>query len=279
MLLHKPNTTLVPSFPLERDHLPVLWIPFKFEELGNFCFGCGLLGHDHRNCQDTGVQNFGFFGKWLRVDNDEFQPGINLDNFLNPNQLAVEATPSASRSSIPQNQSSWIQIAKDSWDAMITREERGIRDEPVEVLEQCRTVILHQNDGTYLEKATDVLSKSLVSLNPSPSLVTSQLSRLSLDYNLLGSPNHRSAGPSSTKSTISKISTSQPPNKNSPPPHPLPGSKRKSNHLSPLEPSYTSPKKSKHTFTHTSPKLTRTPSPPLPKHSNLHRKKILQSAS
>ncbi|KAF3946921.1 hypothetical protein CMV_026869 [Castanea mollissima] len=73
---------LVPGFPLERDHLPVLWIPFKFEKLGNFCFGCGMLGHDHRNCQDKGVQvllsegvNFGFFGKWLRADNDEFQPG------------------------------------------------------------------------------------------------------------------------------------------------------------------------------------------------------------
>lgn len=132
---------LVPGFPLERDHLPVLWIPFKFEKLGNFCFGCGMLGHDHRNCQDKGAQvllsegvNFGFFGKWLRADNDEFQPGINLDNLLNPNQLAVEATPSASRPIVPCNQSSWIQTALDSWDAMITREERGIRDEPVGAL-------------------------------------------------------------------------------------------------------------------------------------------------
>ncbi|KAL0000840.1 hypothetical protein SO802_014621 [Lithocarpus litseifolius] len=46
---------LVPGFPLERDHLPVLWIPFKFEKLGNFCFGCGMLGHDHRSCQDKGA--------------------------------------------------------------------------------------------------------------------------------------------------------------------------------------------------------------------------------
>lgn len=221
--------------------------------------------------------NFGFFGKWLRADNDEFQPGINLDNLLNPNQLAVEATPFASRPTVPRNQSSWIPIALDSWDAMITREERGIRDEPVGVLEQFRMETLHQNDGTYLEKATEDLSKSLVSLNPCPTLVTPQLSCSNTDRNLLGSPNHISTGPSSTKPNITKISISQPPNKNSPPPHTRPGSKRKSNHLSPSDSPYTSTKKSKHTFTHTSPKLTNTPSPPFPKHSSPHRKKSLKA--
>ncbi|KAK7827889.1 hypothetical protein CFP56_030797 [Quercus suber] len=46
---------LLPGFPLERDNLPILWIPFKFENLGNFCFGFGLLGHDLRNCLELGV--------------------------------------------------------------------------------------------------------------------------------------------------------------------------------------------------------------------------------
>ena len=40
------NCPLVPGFPLERDHLPDLWIHFKREKLGNFFFGCDLLGHD-----------------------------------------------------------------------------------------------------------------------------------------------------------------------------------------------------------------------------------------
>nr|POE99079.1 hypothetical protein CFP56_56263 [Quercus suber] len=101
---------LVPGFPLERDQLPDLWIPFKFEKLGNFSYGCGMLGHDQRDCPNKGVQlllkegvNFGFYGKWLRADNNEFQPGIKLENLLNPNRLDMEATTSASKSSVPNN--------------------------------------------------------------------------------------------------------------------------------------------------------------------------------
>ena len=65
------NCPLAPGFPLERDHLPELWIPFKYEKLRNFCFGCGLLGHDQRDCQDKGAQLSiqegvtSFFGRWL----------------------------------------------------------------------------------------------------------------------------------------------------------------------------------------------------------------------
>ena len=79
------NCLLVPGFPLERDHLPALWIPFKYEKLGNFYFGCGLLGHDQMDCQDKGAQllikegvTLGFFGRWLRANNDELQPRRKL---------------------------------------------------------------------------------------------------------------------------------------------------------------------------------------------------------
>ena len=200
---------LVPGFPLERDNLPVLWIPFKFEKLGNFCFGCGLLGHDLRNCQDLGVQNSGFFGKWLRADNDEFQPGIKLDDFLIPNRQAMLSTIPNSRPSVLIDQSSRIQIAMVSRNEMITREAHGKREEPVEVLEQCRMVTLLQNDGTSLETVTDVLSKPLVSPIPCSNLVTFQPNRWGPDCYPLDSPIHKRAGPSYTRSNITKRSTSK----------------------------------------------------------------------
>ena len=73
---------LIPRFPLERDGLPNLWIPCKCKKLGNFCFKCGMLGHEHRDYLGSGDQlmrregmEFGIFGKWLRANNSEFQPG------------------------------------------------------------------------------------------------------------------------------------------------------------------------------------------------------------
>ena len=80
------NQPLRTGFPLYRKKLPALWIPFKFEKLGNFCYGCGLLGHDSRECPDGDSHKLGkegemerIYGSWLRAENSEFQPGIDLE--------------------------------------------------------------------------------------------------------------------------------------------------------------------------------------------------------
>ena len=67
------------GFPMERVNLHWLWIPFKFEKLGCFCYGCGTLGHDNLDCLDEKIQKLlkesttsGIYGKWLRAENPKF---------------------------------------------------------------------------------------------------------------------------------------------------------------------------------------------------------------
>ena len=49
------NRPLVIGFPMYRKHLLALWILFKFEKLGNFCYGCGCLAHEIKSCSNVKV--------------------------------------------------------------------------------------------------------------------------------------------------------------------------------------------------------------------------------
>jgi hypothetical protein len=78
--------SLCTRFPMNREKLSTLWIPFKYEKLGNFCYGCGLLGHEVKSCKDGEVEalwkkciTIGVHGNWLRAKSSEFQPGIDLE--------------------------------------------------------------------------------------------------------------------------------------------------------------------------------------------------------
>nr|POF06778.1 hypothetical protein CFP56_60616 [Quercus suber] len=115
---------LVLGFPLERNQLLDLWVPFKYEKLGNFCFGCGLLGHDQKGCRDSGTQriirdgvSFGFFGRWLHADNDEFQSGMILESLLDPDSAGCGGyryEETRDGDSVPSDPPNWIQSAMDS---------------------------------------------------------------------------------------------------------------------------------------------------------------------
>lgn len=86
------NKPLITGFPLARGELPVLWIPFKYEKLGGFCYGCGILGHNVNNCQDEESQRLwkdgatlGIHGNWLKSEVSEFQPVIDLESLHRSN--------------------------------------------------------------------------------------------------------------------------------------------------------------------------------------------------
>ena len=79
-------------FPLDREDqgLHPLWIPFKFEKLGNFCYGFGILGHDIKDCHENEIQKLWkekvtleIHSNWLRSEANEFQPGIDLEELKN----------------------------------------------------------------------------------------------------------------------------------------------------------------------------------------------------
>jgi hypothetical protein len=74
---------LNPGFFLPRPGLNDLWISLKYERLPEFCFSCGVIGHDCRFCGTTQTKlknqygmKFIAFGQWLCSENNLFPPGI-----------------------------------------------------------------------------------------------------------------------------------------------------------------------------------------------------------
>ena len=98
--------------------------------------------------------SFGFFGRWLHADNDEFQSGMNLESLLNSDMLRSGGychEVAGDGASVPSGPPNWIQSAMDSWNAMIAREEKGVRDEVVVCLEQCKPSVPLLIDGVGTE--------------------------------------------------------------------------------------------------------------------------------
>lgn len=57
---------LLSGFWQKRCGLPDVWIDFKYEKLGLFCYKCGRIGYSYRDCKFA--QGNGSFGPWMRAD-------------------------------------------------------------------------------------------------------------------------------------------------------------------------------------------------------------------
>ena len=113
----------------------------------------------------------GFFGRWLRADNDEFQPSKKLGSQV---ELENEESRRVNDSNTGKV-SNWIQENLESWNAMIVREEQGSKDHHVDVPEHCVEMAEPmQVDGTSIKAAMIHLSEALVNLDSYASLVTHQ---------------------------------------------------------------------------------------------------------
>ena len=201
------NFPLSTGFPLDRDEddLPTLWIPFKYEKLGNFCYGCDKLGHEQRDCSDSEVQiqlregvDFGLFGKWLHADNNEFQPDLNSNGLLEADLfewnlggrdfLPLESSQGAIQEKIDQvkgdKEKQWqkaVAATTNTWNEMV-QEEKLERTDLVEAAigtdEDLQLLSCQESKTTDFGNLPEAFLNSMVSLPPKldqgTTLVTSQ---------------------------------------------------------------------------------------------------------
>uniref|UniRef100_A0A2N9I2Q1 CCHC-type domain-containing protein n=1 Tax=Fagus sylvatica TaxID=28930 RepID=A0A2N9I2Q1_FAGSY len=94
------NHPLAMGFPIGRERLLVLWVPFKYKKLGSVCYGCGHIGHEGKNCSVEGIRLLsneqifeGIYGNWLREGSTEYQPGIDLEGLISSDWVECTVQP------------------------------------------------------------------------------------------------------------------------------------------------------------------------------------------
>lgn len=94
---------------INRENGTIIWLPFRYERLSDFCYQCSKLGHPQSSCNTTPPPSYGVlvprraFGPWLRANfvvpakeklnkSNHHQPKDPVQNSnLNPVDDKVEA--------------------------------------------------------------------------------------------------------------------------------------------------------------------------------------------
>ncbi|GMY31888.1 hypothetical protein FCV25MIE_27130 [Fagus crenata] len=112
------DAPLKPGFFLPRPGLSDLWIGIKYEKIPDFCFNCGFIGHNFKECSITPKmipnpfgKSFQAFGPWVQADNDEQPIGVYAKN---SNETQGFQSPERVREIIPIAQESPAATSSDA---------------------------------------------------------------------------------------------------------------------------------------------------------------------
>ncbi|KAJ1376997.1 Zinc finger, CCHC-type [Sesbania bispinosa] len=111
--VEKVKMVLEEGFWIPRKDLPRTWIFIKYERLQDFCYNCGVIGHDYRKCKEEKamaihVPNRPRYGPSLSVPQAKAMATIVLENINRARKLRKENDDDVAGKDVTQRQESEV---------------------------------------------------------------------------------------------------------------------------------------------------------------------------
>ena len=231
---------LMPGFFLPRPGLNDLWISMKYEKLPEFCFRCGVIGHDYRFCGSTQTKltnqfgmKFNAFGRWLRSESNLTPTGV-YEKPPNPEESYLDEDSTESQLDPEMaDKTNLSQKGKDNKTS--TRQNEVEQPAGVVNLAKMMEVTLHANSS---ETVIDTKQETNPTTLPDKPLAYPNFSKLSHTHKL--EPSKDNATHDSTPTNITSVNPKPSPlpqTENNPAQTPLPSPSQDQPMSSPIKPS------------------------------------------